>query len=239
MKLRDLFEIVGRSDATEVLVDDRPVPYARELWLPLDVVSDSPVAARAAEPIIELDRELQMPRKRLRQLEAEYNMFFAGRLPRPPWETRTRVEALVKQLDRGHIQNYGDRFRFTHAAVALRGVHRSVGSRPARARGRAARAVRAAAAGAKKAPKRRRIASCSSRRSGSAEGDGQAARALRLAARGAARVGEETVPFHKFAELVKTQVEKLKKDGAPEVAFRVAVKDGKVNFTARGLKGAK
>ncbi|HXW05549.1 MAG TPA: hypothetical protein VD833_09990 [Vicinamibacterales bacterium] len=34
-QLRDLFEIVGRLDATEVLVDDRPVPYARELWLPL------------------------------------------------------------------------------------------------------------------------------------------------------------------------------------------------------------
>ena len=33
--LKDLFEIVGRYDATEVLVDDRPVPFARELWLPL------------------------------------------------------------------------------------------------------------------------------------------------------------------------------------------------------------
>ena len=35
LKLRDLFDIVGRYDATEVLIDDRPVPYARELWLPL------------------------------------------------------------------------------------------------------------------------------------------------------------------------------------------------------------
>lgn len=35
IELRDLFDIVGRFDATEVLVDDRPVPYARELWLPL------------------------------------------------------------------------------------------------------------------------------------------------------------------------------------------------------------
>jgi hypothetical protein len=35
VRLRDLFEIVGSSDATEVLIDDRPVPYARELWLPL------------------------------------------------------------------------------------------------------------------------------------------------------------------------------------------------------------
>ena len=34
-RLRDLFQLVGGSDATEVLIDDRPVPYARELWLPL------------------------------------------------------------------------------------------------------------------------------------------------------------------------------------------------------------
>jgi hypothetical protein len=34
-RLRDLFEIVGGADATEVLIDDRPVPHARELWLPL------------------------------------------------------------------------------------------------------------------------------------------------------------------------------------------------------------
>ena len=33
--LRSLFEIVGVAEATEVLIDDRPVPYARELWLPL------------------------------------------------------------------------------------------------------------------------------------------------------------------------------------------------------------
>jgi hypothetical protein len=35
VRLRDLFDIVGPSDDTEVLIDDRPVPYARELWLPL------------------------------------------------------------------------------------------------------------------------------------------------------------------------------------------------------------
>ena len=29
--LKDLFEIVGRYDAAEVLLDDRPVPFAREL----------------------------------------------------------------------------------------------------------------------------------------------------------------------------------------------------------------
>lgn len=35
LPLRDLFDLVGRFDACDVLIDDRPVPYARELWLPL------------------------------------------------------------------------------------------------------------------------------------------------------------------------------------------------------------
>ena len=34
-RLRDLWEIVGRFDSTDVLIDDKPMPYARELWLPL------------------------------------------------------------------------------------------------------------------------------------------------------------------------------------------------------------
>ena len=35
LRLRTLFELVGPLDTCEILVDDRPVPYARELWLPL------------------------------------------------------------------------------------------------------------------------------------------------------------------------------------------------------------
>ncbi len=34
-QMRDLFAITGRHPGCEVLVDDRPVPFARELWLPL------------------------------------------------------------------------------------------------------------------------------------------------------------------------------------------------------------
>ena len=35
LSLRTLFELVGPVESCEVLIDDRPVPYARELWLPL------------------------------------------------------------------------------------------------------------------------------------------------------------------------------------------------------------
>ena len=48
----------------------------------------------------------------IRRLEAEFNMFFAGRLPRPPWETRARVTALVKKTDNSFIRNTADRFKF-------------------------------------------------------------------------------------------------------------------------------
>ena len=48
----------------------------------------------------------------LKRLEAEY-MFFAGRLPRLPWETRARVDKLVKQCDRMHIRNTAEKFRFS------------------------------------------------------------------------------------------------------------------------------
>ena len=34
-RLRDLYQIVGPQPGCEVLIDDRPLPYSRELWLPL------------------------------------------------------------------------------------------------------------------------------------------------------------------------------------------------------------
>lgn len=34
-RLRDLFDLVGARPGTDVLVDGKPVPYAREIWLPL------------------------------------------------------------------------------------------------------------------------------------------------------------------------------------------------------------
>jgi hypothetical protein len=186
------------------------------------------------------ERELQMLESDLRKLEGEYNMYFSGRLPRPPWDTRSRVEAAIKRLDREYIQNYGDRFRFStlqarfSAFVELwdRGLR-------AREEGRPGPFGRKPAE-AKKAPAKAedRILFVASFKDPLKEMDKlhELYETLRDARE---QLGEPNIPFHKFTELVKSQVAKLKKDGAPEVAFRVAVKDGKLNFTARGLKGAK
>ena len=62
--------------------------------------------------LTDIQKDLQLLAAGLKQLEAEYNMFFSGRQPRPPLETRSRVAALVKKWDRGYIQSAADRFQF-------------------------------------------------------------------------------------------------------------------------------
>ena len=190
-------------------------------------------------PPSEIERDLTRLESELKRLEAEYNMFFSGRLPKPPWETRARVEALVKRFDRGYIQNTGDRFRFNTlqsryaAFIDLwdRGQRAREEGRP----GPFAQKPRAADA-AKKGPEDR-ILRVSAFHDPVREID-KLTELYESLAEARREVGEDAPPFHKFADLVKNQVKKLRQGGSPEVAFRVAVKDGKVSFTARALKGA-
>ena len=176
----------------------------------------------------------------MRQLEAEYNMFFAGRLPKPPWETRARVEATVKQLDRGYIPNYGDRFRFTTLQSRF-AAFIDLWDRGQRAREEGRPGPFGQKRPAKEPEPKRpedRILHVASFRDPVREID-KLTELYESLAEARREVGEEAVPFHKFAALIKSQVKKLKDTGSAEVAFRVAVKDGKVNLTARALKGAK
>lgn len=175
----------------------------------------------------------------LKRLEAEYNMFFAGRLPRPPWETRGRVEAMVKRLDRGRISGTADRFRFEQLQTRFQTMT-DVWDRGQRAR-EEGRPGPFAAPPPKQAPRRgehgdSKIVHITAFRDPMREMD--KVHALYDSLMDARReLGEDVVPFHRFAALVKDQVTKLRDSGTSEVAFRVAVKNGKVNFTVRGLKG--
>src|SRR5262245_53669681 len=65
-----------------------------------------------APPKSEFEQQMLHLDAEIRRLETEYHMFFAGRLKRPPVETKNRVAALVKRHDQSYIRNTGDRFRF-------------------------------------------------------------------------------------------------------------------------------
>jgi len=189
----------------------------------------------------DIERELQMLEAELRRLEAEYNMYFGGRLPRPPWETRKRVEGMVKRVDRMHIPNYGHKFKFnTLQARFTAFVDLWDRGQRSRDEGRPGpfvhpRPVEEKPA-AKPAEKENRAAHVATFKEPLKEMDklhqlyDQLAEMRRQA-------GQDAIPFHKFADLVNTQVTRMKEKGSPEVAFRVTMKDGKVAFTARAAKG--
>ena len=190
-----------------------------------------------SEPDIAAD--LKQLTEDLKQLEAEYNMFFAGRLPRPPWETRGRVDAMFKRWDRRRIDAAVDRFRFqtlqsryaTFLDLWDRGQRAREEGRP----GPFSHAVARETRPKKDVPHEHRILHVTAFRDPLREMGKLHALydSLMDARRG---LGEDVVPFHRFAALVKDQVAKFREAGSPEVAFRVTVKDGKVNFTARALK---
>ena len=190
-----------------------------------------------AQPPSDVARELTALDAELKRLEAEYNMFFAGRLPRPPWETRGRVEAAVKRLDRMHISNTGERFRFAtiHARFAAfvdlwdRGLRAREEGRP----GPFARTAPKAKPAARPEDRILRVTTFSD-----PLGEPDKLRDLYDSMADARReLGQRAIPFQKFADLIKTQVGSIKAQGGSEVAFRVAMKDGKVSLTARALKG--
>jgi hypothetical protein len=187
-----------------------------------------------------LDQALTRLETELKRLEAEYNMYFSGRLPKPPWETRARVAAVVKQLDRGFIQNTGDRFRFETLQSRFAALN-ELWDRGLRSREEGRSGPFAAPPRQVEAEKPRPadgVMHVASFRDPGRELDKLTELYASLSeARRAA--GENQVPFDRFAEVVKGQVDKLRKAGNSEVAFRVSVKDGKVNFTARALKGVK
>ena len=195
------------------------------------------------QQLSEVARELKALEAELKRLEAEYNMFFAGRLPRPPWETRSRVDAMVKRLDRTHIGNTGERFRFTSLQsryarfVELwdRGLRAREEGRP----GPFAPPVpRTPEPKADKPRPEDRILNVTTFKDPLREMD-KLHDLYDSLAEARRQTGQDAIPFHKFADLVKTQVGSLKEKGGAEVAFRVAMKDGKVSLTARPLKEKK
>jgi hypothetical protein len=196
----------------------------------------------------DLEQEFQALSVELRKLEGEYNMYFAGRTPRPPIEARNRVDQMFKRMDRRQMDTASMRFRV-----------QTLQSRYSSFVDLWDRALRAREEGRPSPLFRQRTVApppTSSASTPAAEPAAQAAvehpravtftdpkqendklqtlyDALMEARR---QAGETNVPFHKFADLVKEQTQRLKKKGLDEVTFSITTTDGRVNLTAKGSK---
>ena len=189
----------------------------------------------------------------IKRLEAEYNMFFAGRLPRLPWEQRARVDALVRRHDRSDTQNTAERFRF-HTLQSRYAAFTELWERQLQqqeeGRRRVDRVSRPAAS-VTEAPESPSAPEHAVERHLEREvlkGEVHVA-SLRDSAAQADRVqalyecladakreaGEPPVAYERVAELVRAQVAKLGSEGH-EVVFRVTVTNGRVSLTVRPSK---
>ena len=193
---------------------------------------------------VEINNQLTALEADIKRLEAEYNMYFSGRLPRPPWETRARVEATVKRLDRTHIANYGIRFRFTTLQTRLsrfidlwdRALRAREEGRPGPLSHLAPQpaAEAAAAASGPVQDKIMRVATFSN----PAKEPVKVRELYNSFIEARKQAGQDRVEYERFEQLVNAQVRAIQSKGAGEVAFRVAIEGGKVAFTARAMRGA-
>lgn len=197
----------------------------------------------------EIEREIESVEVELRRLETAYTLFFSGRLPRPPSEVRAQVEARLKRLDRTYIDKVALRFRFQGLQTRFvklaelwdRGLRSREEGRPgpfaerplARPRSREERPREESDTGAGPA----RVVSVVAIGEPSKERDkvGTLYQSLVEARR---QSGEPAVPYERFEALVEERVQRLRKSGAREVAFRITLKDGKPHLAARALRGA-
>lgn len=214
------------------------------------------------------DMEMMKLEAEIRRLEGEYNQYFAGRLPRPPFETKNRVTALVKKHDNSYIQNTADRFRFEGLQARfykfIEIIDRQMTNRelgratfgkrppppPAAAKPDAPAGAAPAAKEGKadpKAPAQTAQQMAADRAKDTAEkvvkfnkaeggADSRVKELYEQLAAAKKQVGEQPPAYERVAALVKAQVSKFADDGT-NVAFKIALKDGKVSLTVKPEKG--
>ena len=191
-----------------------------------------------ATPQSDWDKQMQYLDAEIRRLEAEFNMFFAGRLPRPPWETRTKVTALVKKHDQGFIRNTADRFRFeTLQARFQKFIDLWERQMTNRELGRSTPGAKRAAPPpivpkAEQAPLGEPGAIRFARDQQLSEESEPVKKLFEQLADLKKQAGETPLAIDRLAALVRAQVDKFAAEGK-DVSFKVAMKDGKVQLTAK------
>ena len=194
-----------------------------------------------APPKSDWDQQMMQLETEIRRLEAEFNMFFAGRLPRPPAETRARVAALVKKHDQSFIRNTADRFRFeslqNRYSKFIELVERQLTNREMGRPVAGARRVQEPPP-----PPRRPDPKDAPQgepgmvrftRDQQLSADSEPVKKLfDELADAKKQVGESPLAIDRLAALVRAQVDKFAAEGK-DVTFKVAMKDGKVSLTAK------
>jgi hypothetical protein len=195
-----------------------------------------------------LNDDLDVLEKAIRQLQIEWERFFSGLERKPPLDTRTRVEGMIRKYSNADIRNNTERFRFqnlatryqTFAELWAKRLRAMEEGRPLGLHGKAAAmappphhspAVVERLAAAARATNEVRVKDPNA--------DTEAVRALFDRFLEARKLAGESaaVKFESFQKIIAQQSTRiLNEKGASAVDFRLETKDGKVSLKAKPVR---
>jgi hypothetical protein len=171
----------------------------------------------------------------LRRLKIEFDIYFNGGAKRPPYDTKNRVETLIKRLGDDRTLNFAQRYHYNSLAARYHSF-REMWRRTIQ--GREEGRDSASAARAQMHAEHSRIEDPSIFVCDDAHKDVQTVRHIFEALVEAKRkCGEPTedLSFPRFHHLIATKTDKLKENlGCDRVRFSIDVQDGRVSFKAKG-----
>jgi hypothetical protein len=193
----------------------------------------SKFAVGPAEPTI--DDQLTRLEEDIRRLKIEFDVFFNGASKKPPYDTKGRVDTMMKRLGDDRSLNYAQRYRFTSLGArynAFRDLWRR--TMKGREEGRDAGATARATAKEQAVAEFKRTDFLTD----DAHKDVELVKSLYGALMEAKKVCGESVEnfsFPRFHRLIASRADGLKERlGCEKVSFSIDVEGGHVSFKAKG-----
>ena len=190
-------------------------------------------AGRDEQPTV--DEQLARLEEDVRRLKVEFDIYFNGAAKRPPYDTKSRVDTLIKRLADDRTLSYAQRYRY-NSVVARYNSFLQLWRRTIQDReeGRGAAGARRTAK-VEEAAAPPQTFSC-------ADPHKDVTTVKRLfeslvEAKKSCGEPTEELSFPRFHRMIASQADALKdKAGCGSVQFSVGVKDGRVSFKARPEK---
>jgi hypothetical protein len=182
-----------------------------------------------------VDEQLSRLEEDIRRLKIEFDVFFNGASKRPPYDTKGRVETVIKRLGDDRALSYAQRFRYTSLASRYN-TFRDHWRRTMQGREEGRSPMATARASAKEqavADFKKTTFVCKDPHK-----DVELVKSVYRALIEAKKVcGEpiEDFSFPRFHRLIASQADSLKQRlGCERISFSIDVESGRVSFKARG-----
>lgn len=178
--------------------------------------------------------DMEALKRTMRRLETEYEQWFSGALRQPPWDTKKRVEDLIRRYSQNPPQNLAEQSVFQmHQAKFT--TYNEMWNRKVREK------EEGRLPGGREEQQRRTVTRPSAEASPQALPEQSGDRLKQVfdkyvAAKEKAGQSTSNLNYDSFRRVLSKQAEQLKSGGFKDVDFGVSTKGGKVSVVARPKK---